>query len=405
MIIACGVFITWQFLARPRAPVTAQSPSSSPAELADSTPSRNSATTPSGIPPAPTRATTPARSPKDAEQIFEENAPSVAFIDGKTSSGSGFLVAPNLVATNAHVIRMEFARNLEVHFPSAGTDDKGPFHAEVIHEDAKRDLAFLSVRTRLSPLKVAEAFEFHPGMSITIIGSPGVGGGNLKNAISIGVLSSKDRRMDQDFYQLSASINPGNSGGPVFNKFGEVIGVATLKASRQEAIAWCIPVDDLRSGISRVKSQSQEVANDVGTRHRLQVVSRLLTLFSTELAKGMDGYVEGMVDSLKKKEEPTVGLNKVASVIDPRLSRIETNLTALGLKDEIGELSNNRSTDREAREQLFNIWETIQKMKAHLDHPHGTVKEYADEASRLKEVLKRQIETVQLRLGIPADDD
>ncbi len=181
-------------------------------------------------------------------------------------------MSQNLIATNSHVIGLDFIRNLEIQFPSASSnEDKGPFHAELVYEDAKRDLAFLSVPTNMRPLEMAQSFEFHPGMPITIIGSPGVGDGFVKNAISTGVLSAKDRRMDQDFYQLGAMVNPGNSGGPVFDKYGEVIGVVTLKARELAAIAWCIPVDDLRSGVSRVSSQSQETASESGSRHRLRV--------------------------------------------------------------------------------------------------------------------------------------
>ena len=66
-------------------------------------------------------------------------------------------------------------------------------------------------------------------MPITIIGSPGIGSDVVKNAVSTGNVSQKGRFFEQEFYQLGASVNPGNSGGPIFNKFGEVIGVATLK--------------------------------------------------------------------------------------------------------------------------------------------------------------------------------
>ncbi len=254
-------------------------------------------------------------------------------------------MSPNLIATNSHVIGLEFSRNLEIHFPSASSnDDRGPFHAELVYEDAKRDLAFLSVRTNLPPLKGAESFEFHPGMPITIIGSPGVGDGVVKNAISTGVLSAKDHRMDQDFYQLGASVNPGNSGGPVFDKYGEVMGVATLKARAQEAIAWCIPVDDLRSGISRVGSQSKETASETGSRHRLRVVCRLLTMHGSVIAQGMDEYTQEMLDSIRNNQDPKEGLNAAASKVLPVLERLEAKLADTGLKGDIGELSSNSAT-------------------------------------------------------------
>ena len=53
--------------------------------------------------------------------------PSVALIRGKQSLGTGFIVRPGLVATNAHVIDGEIMQNIEVRFPSAEEPlGKGP---------------------------------------------------------------------------------------------------------------------------------------------------------------------------------------------------------------------------------------------------------------------------------------
>ncbi len=133
------------------------------------------------------RAQTPTTEPTDqnldrrrtAEQIYADCAGSVALIKGKLGSGSGFVVSQNLIATNSHVIGLEFDRSLEIHFPSASRNgDKGPFHAELVFEDAKRTWPFWPYKTKLPRLKGAESFEFRPAMSITIIGSPGVGTGS-----------------------------------------------------------------------------------------------------------------------------------------------------------------------------------------------------------------------------------
>ena len=346
------------------------------------------------------------RKTKDSEEIHANCAASVVFIKGKLGSGSGFVVSPNLIATNSHVIRREFDRNLEIHFPSASSnEDKGPFHAELVYEDAKRDLAFLSVRTKLPPLKGAESFEFHPGMPITIIGSPGVGDGFVKNAISIGVLSAKDHRMDQDFYQLGATVNPGNSGGPVFDKYGEVMGVTTLKARTLEGISWCIPVDDLQSGISRVGSQLRETASETGSRHGLKVVCRLLTMHGSVTAQGMDEYTQEMLDAVNNKQDPKEGLNAAAGKVLPVLEQLEGKLADTGLKGDIGELSSDPATDRQSRQQLLAMWETIQQMKKLLDRPTSPPLAFANDAGKLKTIFIHQSYLTQFRLGIPADEE
>jgi S1-C subfamily serine protease len=123
------------------------------------------------------------------------------------------------------------------------------------YESRWRDLAFLRVRTDVPPLRLAERHEFKRGQSITVIGSPGVGPLVMENAVTQGVLSTQTQIEGQDYYQSSISINPGNSGGPVFDKFGEVIGVVRLKATQQEGIAFCVPLKDLREGIAQAEAQ------------------------------------------------------------------------------------------------------------------------------------------------------
>lgn len=202
--------------------------------------------------------------------IVSESEPSVALVKGSNSSGTGFLVAPGLLATNAHVIGGEYVANLEVRFVSADAAHKAPLRPELLYEDRDRDLAFLAVKTDLRPLRVARSYRFRKGEDVTVIGSPGVGEGQvLENAISRGVMSTRTSIDGHDFYQLSIAINPGNSGGPVFDSAGRVIGVATLKSSKQEAMGFCIPVEDLHKALDALSRQSGSDAEQTRARHRL----------------------------------------------------------------------------------------------------------------------------------------
>ena len=146
------------------------------------------------------------------------------------------------------MIDEDFVSALEIRFPSAEGKDAGPFPAELLYEDTKRDLAVLAVKTDLPPLRVAPAYKLKKGEDVTVIGNPGVGRDVvLENAITRGVMSTKTAIDGQPFYQMGIAINPGNSGGPVFDSKGQVIGVATLKSSKQEGLAFCIPVEDLNA--------------------------------------------------------------------------------------------------------------------------------------------------------------
>jgi S1-C subfamily serine protease len=207
--------------------------------------------------------------PKSTADIVEESEPSVALVKGTGSMGTGFLAGPNLLVTNAHVIDGEFVSGLEIAFPSAPAGKKGPYPAELLYEDRKRDLAILSVEVDLPPLRVAEGYAFRKGEDITIIGNPGLGGDVvLENAVSRGVLSTKAEIEGQKFYQLGASINPGNSGGPVFDSQGQVIGVVTLKSSKEEALAFSVPVEELRAALDKSAAQPQLVVDRARARHR-----------------------------------------------------------------------------------------------------------------------------------------
>jgi Trypsin-like peptidase domain len=164
--------------------------------LAPPSPSIAKGETPTSIPtvtPTPTSATrSTTNAPLTTAQIVVRCEPSVALVKGKVSSGTGFLIRPNLVATNAHVIDDEFVSNIEVRFPGAPVDLQRPVYVQLMYEDPKRDLAFLAISTKLSALDIAPAYCFIKGEDVTVIGSPGFGDDQvLENAGSRGVMSSK----------------------------------------------------------------------------------------------------------------------------------------------------------------------------------------------------------------------
>ena len=225
--------------------------------------------------PPPAVNARPPGTPLTTAQIVARREPSVALIKGKVSSGTGFLVRYGVIATNAHVIEEEFISNLEIRFPSAPVGNQGPAKAQLLYEDRKRDIAFLAVKSDLPVLPIAPNYSFVKGEDILVIGNPGMGDDTvLENAISRGVMSSKTVIEGMPYHQMNISINPGNSGGPVFDSLGRVIGVATLKSSKTEAMGFCIPVEDLNGALAKVGAARPEL----GSRHRAIVALRLLTL-------------------------------------------------------------------------------------------------------------------------------
>jgi hypothetical protein len=182
--------------------------------------------------------------------------PSVALIRGQSSSGTGFLVRPGILATNAHVVDSEFTADLQVHFPSATPGKRGPLTARLLFLDRRRDLALLGIESDLPALGLETSRQYRKGQEITVIGNPGVGPLTLENAVSRGILSTKTVIEDLDYFQMDVAINPGNSGGPAITSTGRVIGVVTSKATRKEGIAFAIPVEDLRKAMRLLDNDS-----------------------------------------------------------------------------------------------------------------------------------------------------
>ena len=147
---------------------------------------------------------------------------------------------------------------------------------QLLYEDRKRDIAFLAVKSDLPVPPIAPNYSFVKGEDILVIGNPGMGDETvLENAISRGVMSSKTVIEGMPYHQMNISINPGNWGGPVFDSLGRVIGVATLKSSKTEAMGFCIPVEDLNTAMAKVGSKGRP---ELGSHHRATVALKLLTI-------------------------------------------------------------------------------------------------------------------------------
>ena len=216
----------------------------------------------------------PTSSRLSTEEIVARSEASIALIAGPTGSGTGFLARPGVLVTNAHVIEGQTIDSLEVVFPSAPIGRQGPFGVRLLEEDLPRDLAVLAVETDLPPLPLAEGYWFRKGEEVTIIGSPANESGVLFNAVSRGVLSTQVLIDDLPYYQLGAAINQGNSGGPAFDSRGRVIGVATAVSADQQAIGFCVPVDDVVAILRRAAAVDERTQAAIEGVHNAAARSR-----------------------------------------------------------------------------------------------------------------------------------
>jgi serine protease Do len=59
---------------------------------------------------------------------------------------------------------------------------------------------------------------------------------------------------NESYIQITAAINSGNSGGPSLNAHGEVIGINTAMVSKAQNIGYIIPINDVKSVISDLRT-------------------------------------------------------------------------------------------------------------------------------------------------------
>ena len=191
------------------------------------------------------------------EELAQSYRDSVAYIRNTTCEkeirGSGFLIGPNLVVTNAHVVR-------ETVVTTARVD--GRFRSlEVIGYDASADLALL----RLDQPVDAEAFSWAEsaapiGSEIAALGYP------LGREFSLvtGVVSGYETD-DEGNKRLvtSAPLNPGNSGGALISNSGEAVGVVFARANPEyyghpiDGISYAIPLTTARPLIDAWQDEPQ----------------------------------------------------------------------------------------------------------------------------------------------------
>lgn len=161
---------------------------------------------------------------------------------GMVSSGSGVVVAPGIVVTNAHVV----AGGSEFTLTNDG-DLSEP--AELRAIDALADVAVLaSPGLALEPLPVVNTNEAGTG---AIFGYPGGGALAISpyQITTVRTVPSTDiygeGRADRSIAVVGSRISPGVSGGPLVNQQGEVEGLAFGVAPDNEQLAYAVPSSDV----------------------------------------------------------------------------------------------------------------------------------------------------------------
>jgi S1-C subfamily serine protease len=181
-----------------------------------------------------------------------------AFQCGQNQTGSGFVVAPGRVVTNAHVVA-------GVPEPVVEIPDGGAMQGRVVYFDSRHDLAVLAVDGLPSqPLPLSP--NLPAGSPAAFAGYPHGGPFQSKPATvqDIATVLVPDIYGDSpapaNVYRLAGDVQPGNSGGPLLTTQGQVAGVIFAKTTSNSALGFAITMDELSPVAAQAPSLSAPVS-------------------------------------------------------------------------------------------------------------------------------------------------
>lgn len=164
------------------------------------------------------------------------------------SAGSGFIITEDgYIVTNCHVVSGGGTVQVTLY-------DGTTYNGTVVGSDEEYDIAVVKIdATGLQPVVIGDSSALQVGNDVAAIGNPL---GELTFSMSEGIVSCVDRLINVEgtpfnMIQVTAAVNSGNSGGPLFNRYGEVVGIVSAKYSTSsngtsvEGLGFAIPINDV----------------------------------------------------------------------------------------------------------------------------------------------------------------
>jgi S1-C subfamily serine protease len=154
--------------------------------------------------------------------------------------GSGWVAAPGLVVTNAHVV----AGESDTTVTPAGSDS--PLDATPVHYDPANDLALLRV-SGLNDVPLSFAPDVRSGASGAVIGYPENGPLTITAARvgATGPVITQDSYgrgpVTRELTALRGEVHSGNSGGPLVDGNGKVMGTVFAATTQGKPGGYAVP--------------------------------------------------------------------------------------------------------------------------------------------------------------------
>lgn len=177
----------------------------------------------------------------------------------RSQEGTGWVAAPGLVVTNAHVVAGAEQVTL--------THGRQRVRAEVVAFDPDRDLAVLSASLPDTARPLALADDLSHGDSAVVAGYPGGGPYQVQSARVRGEVTARGddiygrTGVTRQLYALRVTVHPGNSGGPLLRPDGQVAGVIFARSMDDTQTAYALR----NSELAPVLDQAHATSMPVGT--------------------------------------------------------------------------------------------------------------------------------------------
>ena len=197
-----------------------------------------------------------------SDPVVAATRPSVLKIRGVATScqkvleGSGFVVAPNRVMSNAHVV----AGSESVTVESEGKT----YDATVVSYDPNADISILDVPDLPAAPLQFDMQEAPTGTDAVVMGYPGGGEftatpGRIREIIQLnGPDIYHTNTVTREVYTIRGTVRQGNSGGPLIDRDGKVLGVVFGAA-----------VDDADTGFVLTSHEVEKQMAKVGNTQRV----------------------------------------------------------------------------------------------------------------------------------------
>jgi S1-C subfamily serine protease len=177
---------------------------------------------------------------------------------GGVVEGSGFVVSPNEIATNAHVVAGVTQPYVQ--------DSNGTHKGTVVWFDPDLDLAILRVSGLAGQKLAIDTNKIASGTAAAVLGYPGGGPFTAATAAILDEFTATGRNIygsgntNRDVYEIQATVIPGNSGGPLVGRDGSVIGVVFAQSTTYQHVGYALTTKQVSTAISQSLNRTQAVS-------------------------------------------------------------------------------------------------------------------------------------------------